>query len=129
MQHAQNRCSLFALTTLPARTTKPCVSTFDTSSLSHVKNNSILAIFSTVLLPPGRSTNRCEYHKSDFSMTKAATAPWDSLASSSILPLQPHLCRLTVTGGTAAAQHLLALHSCFNANIKYILNTVILKKI
>lgn len=90
------------------RTTKLCVSTFDTSSPSPVKNNSILAILSTVLLPPGRSTNRCECHKSDFSMMKAAIVPWDSLASRSILPQQPHLCRPTVTGGAAAAQHLIA---------------------
>lgn len=97
-QHRQNRHALSTDNTLTARTTKfcniwCCVSNLYTPSLSHIKNNSFLAILSTVHLPPGRSTKKCECHKSDFSTARAAVAPWASQVfwfNSTAASLQPN---------------------------------------
>ena len=83
IQHIQNRRALSTDNTLTARTMKSCniwccVSNFYTPSLTDVKNNSFSAILSTVHLPLGRSIKKCECHKSDFGLARAALAPWAS---------------------------------------------------
>lgn len=82
-QHTQNRCALSTDNTLNCQNHEVLqhlvlYQHFLHTKSCQVKNNSFLAILSTVCLPRGRSIKKCECHKSDFGMARAAVAPWAS---------------------------------------------------